>query len=63
MPPVGKYNAGQKIVFWLMAVSLVLLLATGVLFWHAWFPDLPILARRVGVVLHAAVGGGCWCSA
>jgi formate dehydrogenase subunit gamma len=54
MPPVGKYNAGQKIVFWIMTVSLVLLLVTGVLFWHAWFPNLPILARRVGVLLHAA---------
>ena len=53
MPPVGKYNAGQKIVFWLMTVSLVVLLVTGVLFWHAWFPDLPILARRIGVLLHA----------
>lgn len=53
MPPVGKYNAGQKIVFWLMTLSLVVLLVTGVLFWHAWFPDLPILARRIGVVLHA----------
>jgi formate dehydrogenase subunit gamma len=53
MPPVSKYNAGQKIVFWLMAVSLLVLLATGILFWHAWFPDLPILARRIGVVLHA----------
>ncbi len=53
MPPVGKYNAGQKIVFWLMALSLLVLLATGVLFWHAWFPDFPILARRVGVLLHA----------
>lgn len=53
MPPVGKYNAGQKIIFWLMAVSLLVLLVTGILFWHAWFPDLPILARRIGVVLHA----------
>lgn len=53
MPPAGKYNAGQKIVFWLMAVSLLVLLATGILFWHAWFPNLPILARRIGVLLHA----------
>ena len=53
MPPAGKYNAGQKIVFWLMAVSLLVLLCTGILFWHAWFPDLPILARRIGVLLHA----------
>ena len=53
MPPVGKYNAGQKLVFWSMTISLVVLTVTGILFWHAWFPDLPILARRIGVVLHA----------
>jgi formate dehydrogenase subunit gamma len=53
MPPAGKYNAGQKTVFWLMSVSLLILVSSGVLFWHAWFPDLPILARRIGVVVHA----------
>jgi len=53
MPPVGKYNAGQKLVFWLMAGSLLVLLVTGVLFWHAWFPHFPIWARRIGVLLHA----------
>lgn len=53
MPPVGKYNAGQKLVFWLMAGSLLVLLLTGILFWHAWFPHFPIWARRIGVLLHA----------
>lgn len=53
LPPVGKYNAGQKLVFWLMAISLLMLLVTGLLFWHAWFPHGPILARRIGVLLHA----------
>ncbi len=53
MPPVGKYNAGQKIVFWSMTISLLILMGTGLLFWHAWFPDLPIWLRRTGVVLHA----------
>ena len=38
MPPVGKYNAGQKLVFWQP--------------WFADF--FPILARRVAVVVHAA---------
>lgn len=55
MPPVGKYNAGQKGVFWLMAVSLLALLVTGVMFWQPWFADsFPILARRFAVVIHAA---------
>lgn len=55
MPPVGKYNAGQKGVFWLMALSLLALLVTGVMFWQPWFADsFPILARRFAVVIHAA---------
>jgi len=32
MPPVGRYNAGQKILFWWMTVSLLVLLVTGLLF-------------------------------
>ncbi len=55
MPPVGKYNAGQKLVFWVMAVSLLVLLATGFLFWSPWFVHyFPITLRRIAVVLHAA---------
>jgi formate dehydrogenase subunit gamma len=53
MPEVGKYNAGQKIVFWLMTASLLTLILTGILFWHTWFPHFPILARRIGVLIHA----------
>lgn len=55
MPPVGKYNAGQKGVFWLMSICLLLLLVTGVMFWQPWFADaFPILLRRIAVVVHAA---------
>ena len=55
LPPVGKYNAGQKGVFWLMSVCLVVLLVTGVMFWQPWFANsFPILLRRIAVVLHAA---------
>lgn len=54
MPPVGKYNAGQKGVFWVMAISLLVLLVTGVMFWQPWFANyFPITLRRVAVVLHA----------
>lgn len=54
MPPVGKYNAGQKLVFWSLAASLLVLLLTGLSFWHAWFPHGPVLLRRIAVLLHAA---------
>jgi len=54
MPPVGKYNAGQKGVFWLFTACLLVLLVTGFVFWQPWFaPAFPILARRIAVVLHA----------
>lgn len=55
LPPVGKYNAGQKVVFWVMCLSLGLLLVTGFMFWQPWFAGaFPITLRRVAVLLHAA---------
>src|SRR5690625_1299772 len=35
--PVGRYNYGQKVIFWLMTISLLALIITGVLFWCLWF--------------------------
>lgn len=54
MPPVGKYNAGQKMVFWVMSASLLVLVVTGVMFWQPWFAEaFPVPVRRVAVLLHA----------
>lgn len=54
LPPVHKYNAGQKGVFWAFAVSLVLLLITGFMFWQPWFADFfPIPLRRIAMLVHA----------
>jgi formate dehydrogenase subunit gamma len=54
MPPVGKYNAGQKMVFWMSAGSLAVLLLTGLMFWRPWFaPYFPVVLLRVAVLLHA----------
>ncbi len=54
MPPVGKYNAGQKRVFWLSALCLFVLLATGLMFWRPWFaPYFSIEVLRVAVLLHS----------
>jgi formate dehydrogenase subunit gamma len=54
MPPVGKYNAGQKIVFWAMAASLLVLLATGIVFWRPWFAgSFSIGLIRIATLLHA----------
>lgn len=54
MPPVGKYNAGQKKVFWLMSGCLLVLLLTGLMFWRPWFaPYFPIPVLRAAVLLHS----------
>jgi formate dehydrogenase subunit gamma len=54
MPPVGKYNYGQKMVFWAMAFSLLVLVVTGFMFWRPWFaPYFPIVVLRAAVLLHS----------
>jgi len=54
MPPVDKYNAGQKLVFWVSALCLLVLVVTGFMFWRPWFADaFPIPVRRIAVLLHA----------
>jgi formate dehydrogenase subunit gamma len=54
LPELGKYNAGQKILFWVMVVSIPLLLLTGIVIWQPWFaPFFPIWLMRVAVVVHA----------
>lgn len=54
LPPVGKYNWGQKVVFWLMTLSLLVLLVTGIMFWRPWFaPFFSIPVMRIAVLLHS----------
>lgn len=54
LPPVGKYNYGQKMVFWLLAISLFVLLVTGFMFWRPWFAHyFPIDVIRAAVLLHS----------
>jgi formate dehydrogenase subunit gamma len=49
----GKYNAGQKLVFWMMLISITVLLATGVVFWRPYFAaSFSADARQLAVVAH-----------
>ena len=55
LPEIGKYNAGQKLVFFVMVASLLLLLASGVVIWRAYFTFyFPITVVRLAAVVHAA---------
>lgn len=54
LPEAGRYNAGQKTLFWLMVVSLVLLLVSGVVIWQPYFaPAFPITLVRLAALTHA----------
>jgi Prokaryotic cytochrome b561 len=52
LPEPGRFNAGQKMLFWVQGVSTVLLLTSGlVLFWPASTPG---SLRLLAVVVHPA---------
>ena len=54
MPEAGKFNAGQKMLFWVLVVSMAVLLISGVAIWRPWFaPYLPITVLRAAVLLHS----------
>lgn len=54
LPELGKYNAGQKFVFWAMSVLIVVLIVSGVMIWQEYFPHLvSIPVRRWAVLIHA----------
>jgi formate dehydrogenase subunit gamma len=53
MPEQGKYNGGQKLMFWALALCMLLLVASGIVMWRAWF-DVPVGVIRLGAVVHAA---------
>lgn len=55
LPELGKYNAGQKLVFWGMATLIVILIASGLVIWDQYFSQFTSLdQKRVAVLVHAA---------
>jgi formate dehydrogenase subunit gamma len=61
LPEVGKYNAGQKFVFWAQAILVLVMFVTGIGLWPAglaYFEQLlgfkaTIDQRRLAAVIHA----------
>jgi formate dehydrogenase subunit gamma len=53
LPEQGKYNGGQKMMFWALAVCMLLLAVSGVLMWQTYFA-FPVGLVRLGAVIHAA---------
>ena len=59
VPDVGRYNAGQKLVFWGMTLLILVLFASGIVIWDTYFfPYTAIWQKRIAQLVHslAAVG-------
>ena len=50
LPEAGRFNAGQKALFWMQAPSGVVLLATGVVLW--WPETMPRVLRETAILVH-----------
>jgi formate dehydrogenase subunit gamma len=54
LPELGKYNPGQKLVFWAMTVLIVILIVTGVMMWEQYFGGIvSVEARRIATIVHS----------
>jgi formate dehydrogenase subunit gamma len=55
LPEIGRYNAGQKLMFWVLLLSMLVLLVSGIVIWRQYFSGLfGIEALRWASLLHAA---------
>jgi formate dehydrogenase subunit gamma len=54
LPEVGKYNAGQKMVFWSMSLLILVLIGSGLVIWQQYFAQYTSIGQqRVAVLVHA----------
>jgi formate dehydrogenase subunit gamma len=54
VPEVARFNAGQKFVFWSMALLIPVLLFTGILIWESYFPSLAsVETQRAALLIHS----------
>jgi formate dehydrogenase subunit gamma len=55
LPDVGKYNAGQKVLFWLMSILIIVLICSGLVMWDQYFYGFTnIEQNRIAVLIHSA---------
>jgi formate dehydrogenase subunit gamma len=57
LPEVGRYNAGQKLLFYVLVVCLACLLLSGIVIWRVYFSAyFPIRVIRLASLAHAFFG-------
>lgn len=50
LPEAGRFNGGQKMLFWVQSLACILLLSSGVVLW--WPQSMPRLLRELSVLIH-----------
>jgi formate dehydrogenase subunit gamma len=59
VPEVGRFNAGQKMVFWSMTLLVPVLFFTGLCIWeYYFFPFTSIEVQRVALLIHSLAAFG-----
>lgn len=54
LPELGKYNAGQKLIFWGMAGLIVVLIVSGIVIWGQYFDEATaVQTKRIAVLAHS----------
>ncbi|HET6418647.1 MAG TPA: formate dehydrogenase subunit gamma [Geobacteraceae bacterium] len=54
MPEAGKFNGGQKMLFWLLVICMALLILSGIVMWRAYFSFIfPLWLIALASVIHA----------
>jgi formate dehydrogenase subunit gamma len=54
VPEVARFNAGQKFVFWSMALLVPVLFVTGIVIWEAYFSSYTTIEQqRIAVLIHS----------
>jgi len=54
VPELGRFNAGQKFVFWSMALLVPGLFVTGIVIWEAYFSAYTTIeTQRVALLIHS----------
>jgi formate dehydrogenase subunit gamma len=54
VPPIGRFNAGQKLVFWAMTLLIPVLFLTGLVIWEVYFgaySSIPV--QRAALLIHS----------
>lgn len=60
---VGKYNGGQKVLFWTLSTCVLVLLLTGIIAWRPYFAEhfsIPLI--RLALLLHSTAAVVMICS-